>query len=743
MRYRTSKMAQELAKHGDKVTIFAASAIHNTNVNLINDNQPFIVERYNDIDYVFVRVSSYETNGADRVKSLFEFYFRLKRVIGHFKNPDCIVAESPYPTVARSGILAARAYGVPCVVEIRDLWPQSIIAYQGFSKRNPLVIALYRLEKWIYQNADALVFTIPGGWDYICDQGWGRDVDRAKVFHINNGVDIERFDNEKNEEVYSCRELDDPDVFKIVYCGSVRKVNNLKTIVDAAALLQNECARKFHIIIFGDGDQKQFLENFCTENGIENVTFEGFVEKKYIPSIVTRSDANLISVAASPLGRYGYSWNKAFEYLAAEKPIISNFETAYDLIKEHDCGRVSKKQDARSIADTIYEVANLSTYETQAMSIRARALAHEYDFKTLARRLRDIIEGLLGSSEPIKLVSLCTIAYNEGAVINKLFEDFEAQDYPHENIEIVLVDGGSTDDTKEQMEKFASRARSFFRVVVLDNPRRIQPSGWNVAIAGSEGDAIIRVDAHASIPANFVRKSVRTLENGEDVCGGVRPVTLHKSTPWGETLLLAERSIFGSSAAAYRRDLRPQYVSSVFHGTYRREVFDKVGLFDERLVRTEDNELHHRIRTAGYGIRFNPAIRSTQYARSTLVAVIRQKATNGYWVGRTVFIAPKCLSLFHFAPVVFVLGLLSFFLLGLIATWIPEIILCTLYLVVNVVISIKSFVFSDRKTPFMVALPFVFFAMHIAYGVGTLFGLVAGVFRKKEVFDVHDVTSSS
>ncbi|NLG10985.1 MAG: glycosyltransferase [Coriobacteriaceae bacterium] len=729
MRYRTSKMAQEFVKNGDKVTIFASSAIHNTNTNLINDRTPYIVQTYNDVDYVFVRCSDYKTNGPDRIASLLEFYFRLRHVVDSFDKPDCIVAESPYPTVAHSGILAARKYGVPCVTEIRDLWPESIIVYQGYSRHNPMILALDMLERWIYQKSDALVFTMPGGWDYIKSRNWEHLVRKDKVFHINNGVDLAEFDDESRTVVYHDTDLEEEGIFTIVYSGSIRLVNDLRLVVDAAQILQNESRHRYRFLLFGDGDQRPILESHCRQQGIDNVVFKGFVEKRFIPSIVCRADANLISVAASSLGRFGNSWNKMFEYLAAGKPIISNCRNEYDLIEEFNCGVVSSSQDGRSIAKAIEEVASLSPIARQTLGIRARRAAQEFDFPRLAQRLRTVIKGTMGSEEPVELVSLCTIAYNEEETIEDLFEAFKAQDFPHHLIEIVLVDGASTDGTKAMMEQFAASDHDFYDVKVLDNPKRVQPSGWNVAINNSRGDVIVRVDAHAYIPADFIRKNVETLERGEDVCGGVRPVRLHQVTPWTQTLLLAESSIFGSSVAVYRRDVNPGYVSSIFHGAYRREVFEKAGLFDERLIRTEDNEIHYRIRKAGYRIKMNPLIHSYQYVRSTFRKMIRQKEHNGYWIGRTLFISPWCLRPYHMVPLLFVLALIGSLVLGLTCSWLPIIALMAVYLVVNLAVSAHSLIKTRQRNRTMIALPLIFFIMHIVYGWGTIVGIVSGAFR--------------
>ena len=160
----------------------------------------------------------------------------------------------------------------------------------------------------------------------------------------------------------------------------------------------------------------------------------------------------------------------------------------------------------------------------------------------------------------------------------------------------------------------------------INNERGNQSSGWNTAIRNAAGDIIIRVDAHAEIPADFIEQNVRLIERGEYVCGGARPNKIESPTPFKEMLFLAESSMFGSSVAGYRRKTQTErYVSSVFHGAYRREVFEKVGGFNRDLGRTEDNELHYRIREAGYKILQSESIISYQYIRGTLSSMMKQK----------------------------------------------------------------------------------------------------------------------
>ncbi len=321
-------------------------------------------------------------------------------------------------------------------------------------------------------------------------------------------------------------------------------------------------------------------------------------------------------------------------------------------------------------------------------------------------------------------VSFCVIAYNEEKAIDSLFQDIKSQTYPHQKMEVILVNSMSSDSTREKMECFAQENREFMRVVVLDNPKKKQASGWNVAIQEAKGDIIMRIDAHTMIPKEFVAQNVECIQGGEAVSGGPRPNIVEEDTPWKHTLLLAESSMFGSSIAPYRKSHNKTYVKSVFHGAYRREVFEKAGLFDERLGRTEDNEMHYRIRKAGYKICYSPSIISYQHTRNSWKGMIRQKYGNGYWIGLTVGICPYCFSLYHFVPLAFVLALGISIVMHMWGISVPLMTLGLTYLATNLLMSVISSVKEKKKYWSYCLLPIIFFSLHISYGIGTLIGLL-------------------
>lgn len=328
-------------------------------------------------------------------------------------------------------------------------------------------------------------------------------------------------------------------------------------------------------------------------------------------------------------------------------------------------------------------------------------------------------------------VSLCVIAYNEEKVLGRLLEDIISQDYDHSKMEIVLVDGNSSDKTKNIMNDFKEKNYGFKNILVCDNPRRIQASSWNVAIKAANEDIIIRVDAHASIPKEFVTNNVNCLEQGESISGGPRPTMAEESSWWKDTLQLAESSMFGSSIAPYRRNSEKTYVKSMFHAAYRREIFAKIGGFNENLGRTEDNEIHYRMRMAGYKFCLDPNVISYQHTRNSLKKMLKQKYGNGYWIGLTTGVCSGCLSIYHFIPFAFVLGivfttLLAFFNVGILA-----VLMWCSYWLLAVVMAVMA-VINEKKNITNLALPFLFFLLHLSYGIGTLVGIIKMPFWKKK-----------
>jgi succinoglycan biosynthesis protein ExoA len=325
-------------------------------------------------------------------------------------------------------------------------------------------------------------------------------------------------------------------------------------------------------------------------------------------------------------------------------------------------------------------------------------------------------------------VSIIIPMRNEGDHIRPCLEAALAQDYPAERMEILVVDGCSTDHSRDVVAQYFQRHAA---LRLLDNPRRTTPAALNVGIRAAHGKYVVRIDAHTIVAADYVRQCVTLLESSgaANVGGQMRPVG---QTAVGRAVALSTTSRFGVGDARFHYDAREQPVDTVYMGAFRREIFDRVGLFDEELIRNQDYELNIRIRKAGGKIVLSPKIVSHYTPRSSLPALWRQYFEYGYWKVRTLHKHPTSLRWRQALPPLFVGSFLASLLLGLV--WLPARWLFALvggcYLLANLAAStITAMRGGWRHFPL---LPVVFAAIHFAWGLGFLAGMARILVPPKE-----------
>ncbi|MCR5522598.1 MAG: glycosyltransferase family 4 protein [Clostridia bacterium] len=385
---RQKNFAKYLMRMGHEVTIFAASTVHNSDLNLITDKSEIREMTDDGVRYVLIRCRGYQGNGISRVINMLEFAMKLPGICKRYDRPDAIVATSMPPMPCAMGIRLSKKYKCTGVAEIADLWPESLIEYGIAGPKNPVVLILRRLEKWIYKKADSIVFTMGGGYDYIVEQHWEKSIPRDKVFFINNGVDLEAFDENVVKYSFPDEDLDDPDTYKIVYTGSLRKANEqIFALMDAIKLMQGAEFENYRFLIYGKGDYEDRLRNICRENGYSNVRIKGFVEKKYIPYILSKCDLNILDCKDNDVLRFGGSQNKLFDYLASGHPVISGESNKYSVVRNDNCGISEAFSDPREIVEAI------QTLKSNPISPEhIRSVAENYDFKYLTERLLEVIQ---------------------------------------------------------------------------------------------------------------------------------------------------------------------------------------------------------------------------------------------------------------------------------------------------------------------------------------------------------------
>ncbi|MCJ1908276.1 glycosyltransferase family 4 protein [Planococcus ruber] len=392
--------AENLTKNGYNPVIFCADTRHNSTDFIEITKGKYTTQHSNGIPFVFVKTNSYKNNGLDRIKNMVSFYKNIFSVAKKYSRkhgkPDIILASSVHPLTLVAGIKIAKKFGVKCICEVRDLWPESLVAYGSLKKTNPLTHFLYLGERWIYQKADEIIFTIEGGKDYIIGRGWhkenGGKINLKKVHHINNGVDLEAFNYNMGNYILNDSDLENQEAFKVVYTGSIRKVNNVGKIIKVAEMFKEKGIENIIFLIFGNGPDREKLEKYCSDKQLSSVKFKGIVNKKKIPYILSKSDLNIIHFQQNDIKRYGASLNKMFEYFASGKPTISDCEFGYDLIKKYNAGMVLDNAEVNQLAEGILEFQKMSPEKYEMYSSNALQAAKDYNFQKLTLDLIDVIE---------------------------------------------------------------------------------------------------------------------------------------------------------------------------------------------------------------------------------------------------------------------------------------------------------------------------------------------------------------
>jgi len=325
-------------------------------------------------------------------------------------------------------------------------------------------------------------------------------------------------------------------------------------------------------------------------------------------------------------------------------------------------------------------------------------------------------------------VSIIIPTRNEEKFIEKCLRSFLDSDYPGELIEIIVVDGKSDDRTEEIVGKISS---SDNRVQLIKNEKKITPVAMNLGIKASKGEYVFFSGAHSEMPSDYVKKCIQhALETNADNVGGVVKTEPRVNSAVGRAIAEVLSHPIGVGGAKFRTGVsRPTEVDTVPFGCYKREVFDRIGYFNEQLVRNQDIELNLRLKRAGGKIVLFPDIEFTYFARSTYKDLWRNSFGNGYWVIAGSRFSNIPFSLRHIVPFLFVSFIVVF---GLISIWVPlvRIFYLTIITLYISLLLIASLGISLRPGRFDLFLPAFtgFIVLHIAYGLGSLKGLVQRIF---------------
>ncbi len=391
---RYVQFARKFMDTGYDVVTFNSSLSAKTIEEQTTLGKLFLERSYGEYKFVHVNAPAYKGNGLSRMKSIWLFAWYIYRHAEEFEKPDVILhnIHTPfdYPIVWAASKVKAKY-----VAEAWDAWPD-VFAHLGLvSYNNPILKFFYHIEKQIYQKADQVVFTIAGMIAHIKDKGWstetGGKIDLQKVHYINNGVDLDQFDKDKEAYPRQDTDINDSTKLNIIYLGSINKANHVHTLIETAKILQSLDYYRF--FIYGDGADREELEKKVADEGINNVIFK----EKRIPLcevawVVSQATVNIMNYQKG-FGYMGVSSGKMFQYLAAGKPIICNINIAYDdVITENHLGIAEDIETSKDFARAIREIAEQPRASYDAMCERVRKVAERFDYNKLAQQEIDVIK---------------------------------------------------------------------------------------------------------------------------------------------------------------------------------------------------------------------------------------------------------------------------------------------------------------------------------------------------------------
>ena len=323
-----------------------------------------------------------------------------------------------------------------------------------------------------------------------------------------------------------------------------------------------------------------------------------------------------------------------------------------------------------------------------------------------------------------QMVSIVIPCRNEERYIEECLNSLTSQDYPKDKIEVWVVNGMSKDRSKEIVEKYAEK---YPFIKLIENPKKITPVAFNLGVKSSKGEIICITGAHSKVDRMFISKNVEVFDKyNADCVGGVAKVLTSKDSLIAQAISLVLFSFFGMGGAKHRTNIKEVTESDTApRACYKKEVFEKIGLFNEKLVRSQDMEFNQRLKRAGGKIIIVPDILSYYYPKQSLKDFFIHNLKDGIWAVYSLKFVKMPLCLRHYVPLIFILSLAVTGLLGIffpIALW-SFLSIISLYFLASIFFSFK--ITLEEKNVFLFfLLPLTYAVRHFGYGLGSVWGLV-------------------
>ncbi len=306
----------------------------------------------------------------------------------------------------------------------------------------------------------------------------------------------------------------------------------------------------------------------------------------------------------------------------------------------------------------------------------------------------------------MSFVSVIIPCRNEKNFISKCLDSIIEQDYPKDKLEVLVIDGMSEDGTREIVKDYSQK---YSLIKILDNPKKFTPFALNIGIKTARGEVIVRMDAHAGYEKDYISKcTLHLIESGADNVGGSIKTLPAKDTLEARAIAYSLSSPFGAASDFRVGSKEPKEVDTVFGGCFKKEIFQRVGLFNENLRRSQDMEFNLRIKKAAGRILLFPDIIVSYYPQATFENFFKHNLGDGIWsVYPLKFIKTK-FKLRHYIPLIFILTLP-------LSIW--------FYIPLSLFFSLKIAI-KENDLRFLFLMPIAFFSRHFGYGLGSVLGAI-------------------
>lgn len=323
----------------------------------------------------------------------------------------------------------------------------------------------------------------------------------------------------------------------------------------------------------------------------------------------------------------------------------------------------------------------------------------------------------------LRNVTVIVACRNEEKYITNCLESIIANDYSKDDLEVLVVDGMSTDNTCNIIDTYT---QNYSFIKRIDNPKYITPSAFNLGIKNASGDIVMIMGSHSKYERDYISSCVKYLnEYDADNVGGILKTLPGDKTNTAKAIAVSLAHPFGVGNSSFRvGSQKPKWVDTVFGGCYKRKVFDEVGMFNENLVRSQDMDFNIRLKSGGGKILLVPSIIAEYFARPTLKSFFMHNFEDGFWAVYPLKFGSRMFKFRHLLPLVFVASVFIGFFASLL--WMPFKILfmsgISAYILLSLFSSV-SLAWKFKNIRFLFILPLVFGSRHFGYGVGSLWGL--------------------